>query len=75
MFVLFFRMDGAPTKPPEKCSGTMLDAHLCNLCLRFGGMDQAASEAKPLTIGLPTRIETVDAFLGAKRRSPPVMAD
>ncbi|MET4260890.1 hypothetical protein ABIC09_005855 [Bradyrhizobium sp. S3.12.5] len=68
-------MDGAATKPSEKRSGMMLDALACKLCLGLGGMDQAARKAKPLMIGIATRVKPVDAFLGAKRRSPRVMAD
>lgn len=43
--------------------------------LGFGSIYHSAGKAKPLMIGFPARIETVDAFLGAKRRSPPVVAD
>ncbi|MCK1525009.1 hypothetical protein [Bradyrhizobium sp. 17] len=35
-------------------------------CVALGGVCQPARNPKPLVIGLPARIEAVDAFLGAK---------
>ena len=43
---------------------------------RIGSHVSSRSQpAKPFVVGLPPRLEAVDAFPGAKRRAPAVVAD
>ncbi|UVO35758.1 hypothetical protein KUL72_31050 [Bradyrhizobium arachidis] len=53
----------------------MFHALSIKLGLVLGGVYQPARKPKPLMVGFPACLETADAFLGAKGRSPPVVAD
>ncbi|MFK4719148.1 hypothetical protein ABIE89_000248 [Bradyrhizobium niftali] len=63
--------------------GTAIDAkdiQLVTSCVfvlrpRFDRIYHSASNAKPFLIGFPVYMEPVETFLGAKRGSPPVVAD
>ncbi|WP_439360450.1 hypothetical protein [Bradyrhizobium sp. DASA03007] len=56
-------------------SGTIFHALPFKLCLMLGGIYEAARKAKPSMVGFPAGMKAVDAILGAKGRSPPVVAD